>query len=257
MRHAEHPCLDKAPAIPFVKWAGGKRAIMPSLSKHIPERIGTYWEPFVGGGAVFFALANRMDRAILSDTNAELLLTYSAVKDDVENLIDCLKGHAVKHKAKDYYMSVRRQEPSERLEVAARFIYLNKTCFNGLYRVNKSGKFNVPKGKYDNPTICNEERLRAASKALAKATISLGDFGKTVQPEQDDFIYCDPPYDECFTNYQAGGFQKDDQKRLRGAVDRWVARGAQVMVSNSDTALIRRLYSGGGGGVFYTPYQST
>ena len=245
LQHTERPYLDKAPAAPFIKWAGGKRAIMPSLAKHFAKKVDTYWEPFVGGGAVFFTMADRIDRAILSDTNEELVLAYNVVKNQVDELIDRLKYHAKQHKNDDYYIRVRKQSPKKSVEIAARFIYLNKTCYNGLYRVNKSGKFNVPKGRYKNPAICDEDRLRAASAVLAKATIKIGDFDKVVKPGAGDFVYCDPPYDDCFTDYQAGGFSQADQERLRNAADSWIDAGAMVMVSNSDTPLIRRLYRGG------------
>ena len=245
--HTVRPYVDKAPASPFIKWAGGKRSLIPSLAPHIPERIGTYWEPFVGGGAVFFTMANRMDRAVLSDTNEELIVTYQTVKNDVDALIEALRAHATRHDDDGYYLRVRAMEPTAPVEIAARFIYLNKTCYNGLYRVNKAGKFNVPKGRYKNPKICNEDGLRAASAVLAKATIRIGGFDRVVKPGADDFIYCDPPYDDCFTEYQAAGFDAADQERLRNAIDGWADAGAQVMLSNSDTPLIRRLYRGGGG----------
>ncbi len=249
LKHTKRPYVEKAPASPFVKWAGGKRSLIPDIAKYFPDRIGTYWEPFVGGGAVFFTMANRIDRAILSDANEELILAYQAVKSQVDDLIDVLKEHKKKHLKDDgYYNHVRAQSPDATLEIAARFLYLNKTCFNGLYRVNKQGKFNVPKGRYKNPDICNEDRLRAASKVLAKATLRVGDFEKVVKPGSDDFIYCDPPYDGCFTGYQAGGFSEDDQQRLRMASDSWVEKGADVMISNADTSLIRRMYRGGGAG---------
>lgn len=247
LAHTQEPYLDKAPAMPFVKWAGGKRALIPDIAKHFPQRIDTYWEPFVGGGAVFFTMANRIDRAVLSDRNEELVITYQVVKEKVEDLIEALRIHAQGHKNDQYYSRVRSQEPSSALEIAARFIYLNKTCYNGLYRVNKSGKFNVPKGRYKNPDICNTERLRAANQVLQKATIRLGDFEKVVAPGSEDFVYCDPPYDECFTGYQPEGFTPEDQERLRNAVNSWLDLGANVMLSNSDTPLIRKLYRGGGG----------
>ena len=215
---------------------------MPSLVKYIPERIGTYWEPFIGGGAVFFTIANRIDRAILSDTNRELILTYLQVKTNVEALIGKLKEHAKNHKRNGYYLKMRQQSPENSLEIAARFIYLNKTCYNGLYRVNKSGKFNVPQGSYKNPTICDEERLRNASKALEKATIMVGSFDKMVSPNSDDFIYCDPPYDDCWVGYQADGFTVQDQENLRNVADVWIKDGAKVMLSNSKTPLIDRLF---------------
>ena len=151
--------------------------------------------------------------------------------------------HAERHRAdKKYYNSVRAEKHStDPVIVAARFIYLNRTCYNGLYRVNKKGLFNVPRGSYVNPTICDSNNLLAASQVLAKATITYADFSE-IQPAAGDFVYCDPPYDQTFTGYASGGFTEDDQRRLRDCVDQWRQRGASVMVSSSDTALIRRLY---------------
>lgn len=167
------------------------------------------------------------------------------VRDDVERLIEALRNHELGHRNDGYYLKVRAREPSNTLDIAARFIYLNRTCYNGLYRVNKAGKFKVVKGRYKNPDICNAERLRAASGVLQKATIRLGDFERVDKPSPSDFIYCDPPYDECFTGYQPGGLTPDDQARLRKAVARWTDDGADVIVCNSDTLLTRRLYRGG------------
>ena len=240
-------------ALPFVKWAGGKRSLIPYLASHFPDEIDTYWEPFVGGGAVFFSFANRIKRAYLSDTNEDLTITYQIVKTNVDGLIERLREHECMHYAHKgqkysdgttYYQRVRASEPISPLEVAARFIYLNKTCFNGLYRVNKSGQFNVPEGSYANPDICNVERLRKASKALTKATIKPGDFSRVVTPSDGDLIYCDPPYDGCFTNYQADGFKGDSQTRLRDAANSWKSKGAVVVLSNADTPAMRKLYEG-------------
>lgn len=238
--------------MPFIKWAGGKRALIPRLAHHLPDRIGTYWEPFLGGGAVFFAFAERIERAILSDINEELVCTYQVVKDQVEGLIERLREHEANHSSrkgrkyadgKTYYRKVRMSEPSDALDVAARFIYLNKTCFNGLYRVNRSGQFNVPEGSYKNPDICNPQRLRQASAALSNATIRLGDFAGVVRPNRGDLIYCDPPYDGCFTSYQAGGFDGASQARLRDAAAIWADKGAKVVLSNADTSAMRELYA--------------
>ena len=246
LRRTQHPHVEKSPASPFVKWAGGKRALIPDIARHFPERIRTYWEPFVGGGAVFFAFADRIDRAVLSDLNEELVIAYQVVKSRVDDLIEVPLAHARDHRQDSgHYLRVRKQEPKQEVEIAARFIYLNRTCYNGLYRVNKSGRFNVPKGRHSNPAICNEANLRAASKALAKATLKLGDFSKVVQPEAGDFVYCDPPYDGAFAAYQAGGFADKDQERLRNAAKDWASADAAVMLSNADTPLVRRLYGGG------------
>ena len=252
LRHIESPFIGRATAMPFIKWAGGKRALIPRLALHFPDQIGTYWEPFVGGGAVFFTLADRIGQAILSDTNEDLVITYQMVKDGVEGVIARLQMHEANHKrrkgkkyadGKTHYQRIRASEPKEALDVAARFIYLNRTCFNGLYRVNRNGQFNVPEGSYKNPDICNAERLRQASKALEKATIRLGDFAKVVAPSEGDLIYCDPPYDGCFTGYQADGFRGDSQARLRDTAAEWVAKGAKVVLSNADTEAMRALYA--------------
>ena len=245
LKHTERPLLDKPPAAPFIKWAGGKRGVIPSIAPLFPEKIGTYYEPFIGGGAVFFTFADRIDSATLSDTNEHLVLTYQMVKEQVDGLIELLKVHSFYHakQGKKYYLKIRAQEPEKPLEIAAQFIYLNKTCFNGLYRVNKEGKFNVPMGSYKKPVICDAERLQSASKVLKKATIKIGDFSRVVKPSTGDFVYCDPPYDDCFTDYQVGGFTADDQTRLRNEINTWIDVGADVMVSNSDTPLIQELFS--------------
>ncbi len=240
--HPAQPCLDKARARPFLKWAGGKRTVVPEIAKRLPAQIeGTYWEPFVGGGAVFFALDGLIEAAQLSDVNSELALTYHVVKNAPETLIELLQRHAARHD-KAYYLRVRQMtgRPSA-VEVAARFIYLNKTCYNGLYRVNKKGRFNVPMGSYTNPTICDEDALLNASEVLQKASIRVRDFGK-IGPSGGDFVYADPPYDGTFSGYDSNGFDEAAQRRLRDAALRWHNQGAAVMLSNADTALIRSLY---------------
>ena len=230
---------------PFVKWAGGKRGIVSQLEIHFPEQIPCYWEPFLGGGAVFFAFHERMERAVLSDANEELVIAFHVVRTNVEALILRLKAHTIEHHQDEgYFNAVRKQKLRSDIEIAARFIYLNKTCYNELYRVNASGQFNVPKGKYNNPKICDEDRLRAANRALKIAQIRVGDFTRTFQPRPDDFIYCDPPYDGCFTGYQPDGFGDEDQKRLRRQADIWLAGGSGVLISNARTAMITKLYKG-------------
>ena len=246
------PLVEQTSSQPFVKWAGGKRSLIPALAHHFPDEIGTYWEPFVGGGAVFFAFAKRIKHAFLSDTNEELVLAYQVVKRDVEALIEQLGQHKRRHgkragqtykDGKTYYGRVRASEPSDPVEIAARFIYLNKTCYNGLYRVNSQGKFNVPEGRYKNPDICNADRLHETSQALQNATIRVGDFASIVQPGRHDLVYCDPPYDGVFTGYQASGFGENDQERLRNAANAWTRSGARVVLSNADTPAMRKLYS--------------
>lgn len=233
-------------AKPFVKWPGGKRKLVPEILGLAPKKIKLYWEPFVGGGAVYFKIAQRAERAILSDSNKNLMAAYGAVKYEVEELIQILQTHARKHhKDLGYYYQVREQIPRKQTTRAGRFIYLNKTGFNGLYRVNSKGKFNVPKGDYVNPKICDEENLRAVNSCLQKTILfpPSPEFEITVQPSAGDLVYCDPPYHETFTNYQAGGFGENDQIRLRDAAKKWIQLGANVILSNNDTPFIRKLYS--------------
>jgi DNA adenine methylase len=181
---------------PFLKWAGGKTQLLPELRKHVPVQFNRYIEPMVGAGAMFFDLKPK--DAILSDSNEELVNAYIIVRDQVNKLIDGLQHFVNEEK---FYYQVREQKPSELSEIqrAARMIYLNKTCFNGLYRVNKAGQFNVPFGHRKNPKICDADNLHAASKALAGVKIFLGDYlkmlGKYAKP--GDFVFLDPPYHPC------------------------------------------------------------
>lgn len=234
---------DNKNALPFVKWAGGKRNLIPEIKKRLPKTgISHYWEPFVGGGAVFFALNEEIEKAKLRDLNSELICAYKTIKKRPQKLIEALEKHSINHKGAEYFLKVRNQLPQGDIERTSRFLYLNRTCFNGLYRVNRAGKFNVPKGDYKNPMICNTTNIWSVHEVLKKAFFKIGQFHKTVTPKPDDFIYTDPPYDECFTSYQPGGFNKPDQKRLCEEVKKWVDLGAKVMISNSDTPYIRELY---------------
>ena len=235
-------CLPKSQISPFLKWVGGKRSIIPQINVFLPKEFVDYYEPFLGGGSVFFALEHRIKhQAYLSDANRDLILTYKAVKNDYENLINELQVHKEKHSV-EYYKKIRDQhENKDHVKRSARFIYLNKTCFNGLYRVNKSGRFNVPIGSYANPVIYNEDNLRTASEKLRKASLSFGGFDK-IKPAKNDFVYCDPPYHGTFTKYTADRFDDEKQKHLKDTIDGWVRNGALVMLSNSDTPLIRSLY---------------
>ncbi len=234
-------------AAPFVKWAGGKRPLIPYIMASLPPSFGAYYEPFLGGGAVFLALADRIGEAVLSDANAELIRAYQVIQADPEALIALLERHKEAHGEADYYYKVRdrynagRDDPEDRPASVARFIYLNKTCYNGLYRVNSRGGFNVPKGRYANPAIYSRENLLAVSEALKNATLHTRDF-EAIDPKPGDFIYCDPPYDNTFDSYAAGGFGEAGQKRLKACMDRWREKGCHVLLSNSDTPLIRRLY---------------
>ena len=182
-----------------------------------------------------------MERAFLSDMNAELMATYQAVKHRTDEVIECLRNHQKAHSA-THYTAVRSQHAiRDSAQLAARFIYLNRTCFNGLYRVNSAGRFNVPMGSYTNPLICDEENLRSVAATLQKASIQTADFGQ-IRPQRGDVVYCDPPYDGTFTAYTGSGFDFQEQERLRDCCLDWKQAGAMVLVSNSDTPRIRELY---------------
>jgi DNA adenine methylase len=242
-------------ARPFVKWAGGKQQLLRQFESFFPERFNCYFEPFVGGGAVFFHLwnGNKIANGIfLFDNNEELINAYKTVRDDVDELIQLLDSHKLKHN-RDYYYKTRALDRQDitlsDLERAARTLYLNKTCFNGLYRVNSTGQFNVPLGSYKNPKILDEELLRAGSTALQKVEIIVGDFRKIVDfAEADDFIYFDPPYDPLsrtanFTSYTAGNFGDKDQEDLAEVFSTLSDRGCLCMLSNSYTPFILNLYN--------------
>lgn len=238
-------------ARPIVKWAGGKTKLLTELLPRVPAEIRTYAEPFAGGAALFFALASdsgrTFKRAVLCDQNEELVALYRAVKSDAHAVIDALADYKYDE---DMFYRVRDEstEDMSDTERAARFIFLNKTCFNGLWRVNSKGKFNVPFGRYDNPRIIDEDGLVAASKALASCAIHLGDFSvATKDLGAGDFVYFDPPYDPAsetsdFTAYARGGFSQIDQERLADEMRRLRAAGAMVMLSNADTKKMRELY---------------
>jgi DNA adenine methylase len=235
-------------AQPFLKWVGGKRSLLAELHSHLPESFNRYYEPFIGGGALFFSLADRITEAVLSDNNLELVLTYQAVKKDPERLINLLKEHEKRH-SKEYFYNVRKDEFFDPIEKAARFIYLNKTCYNGLYRVNKAGKFNSPLGSYKNPGIVQEENIWACHQALQKTKIILADFeSETITPQKGDFVYFDPPYhptveDLSFTAYTKDGFSEKDQVRLRDYIIRLTKKGVHTMLSNSKTTFIESIYT--------------
>lgn len=243
--------IESPVARPCFKWAGGKTSSLPDILQRLPAKISTYYEPFVGGGAVFFALAaeQRFKNAVLGDANDELMRAYGALRAHPDNVVDALKTHV--HEEKRYYQ-VRGQDPKmlKPSDRAARLIYLNRTCFNGLYRVNKKGIFNVPFGDYSNPTICDEENLRAVALALKDARLLGEDFGQTVRSAgRGDAVYFDPPYvplseTSSFTGYAKGGFDFFDQERLRNTALTLAERGVHVLLSNSDTPFVRQLYEG-------------
>lgn len=238
---------DASQATPFVKWVGGKRALLPELLSRLPGQIVNYFEPCAGGGALFYALAPRIEgRALLLDHNAELVNAYQVVRDQPELLLAALRAHAAGNNV-EYYYAVRAQEPSDAVARAARLIYLNRTGFNGLYRVNAKGQFNVSYGAHTNPSIADEARIRNAAAALARAQVRHADFA-SIEDEvaSGDFVYFDPPYAPLeatsFTKYTAGNFGPADQERLLALALRLSEKGVLVMLSNSKTPYTEALY---------------
>lgn len=247
--------VPKDPLVkPFVKWAGGKRQLLPEIKRYLPSKIKEYYEPFVGGGAVFLNI--QCPHPIINDFNDELINTYLAVRDDVDSLIDLLKKHELNNSS-DYYYKMRAWDRTGELqkrsntERAARFIYLNKTGFNGLFRVNSKGQINVPYGRYKNPAIVNEKVLRAVSLYLnrSSATISSGDYYDAIKnAKKGDFVYLDPPYasvsedKQSFVGYTSKGFGREEQERLRDVFNELTKRGVNAMLSNSRVPLIEDLY---------------
>lgn len=241
---------------PFVKWAGGKGQLLQQLEKFFPPSFSTYYEPFLGGGAVFFSLVGSRPRfkAVLSDVNVELISAYEVVKNHVQELIDKLLFHETRYKLapKQYYYRVRNEKPSDDVERAARLIFLNRTCYNGLYRVNKKGRFNVPFGRYKNPTICDRENLLAVSQVLRWSNTKLlaADYRQaTKDAENGDFIYFDPPYHPAsatanFTSYTDSGFSFNDQLQLGDWFRELDKRGCRILLSNSDMEEVRKIYAG-------------
>ncbi|WP_009633862.1 DNA adenine methylase [Synechocystis sp. PCC 7509] len=234
---------------PFLKWAGGKSKLIEQYIPHFPQSFTNYYEPFLGGGAVFFYFCNVKPDAnkVISDINPELINTYCCIKNNVEPLIELLNTHQEQHD-KDYYYRMRSHFQGSDIERAARFIYLNKTCFNGLYRENSQGRFNVPMGKYKNPTICNSDLLRSVSLALQSAEVSLKPYSDIKAKNEQDFVYFDPPYyplssTSNFTTYSRYIFKETEQIKLRDTFAKLASRGVKVMLSNSDCALVRELYA--------------
>ncbi len=252
---APNPSLGRASqaepkaARPFVKWAGGKGRLLQSLLQRVPEKFGTYFEPFLGGGALFFALQPK--KAVLSDMNTELITTFTVVRDDVESLIEHLRTHKPNRR---HFQKVREQDRRAdfwtfpAVERASRFIFLNKTCFNGLCRVNSDGQFNVPYGMYKNPKILDEVNLRACSKALQKVTLSIEPYLNVLQKAaKGDFIYFDPPYvpltvTSSFVSYSEDGFSMTNQQELAQLLYALDKKGVQFMLTNSNTPASHELY---------------
>lgn len=239
---------------PVVKWVGGKRQLLPEIKKYIPSKISTYVEPFLGGGAVLFELQPK--KAIVNDFNSELINVYQVIKDNPEELIFSLENHKQLNN-EDYYYKIRGLDRTEgfddltNVEKASRILYLNKTCYNGLFRVNRSGQFNTPYGKYKNPNIVNEVTIRAMSKYLNKNSIKLmnGDYKEALKNlRKGAFVYFDPPYlpissSSSFTGYTENGFDIDKQIELRDECKKLAKRGINFLLSNSYSSEILDLYS--------------
>ncbi len=239
---------------PFLKWVGGKRQLIPEIKRLLPDNLvrSVYYEPFVGGGALLFELQPK--RAVINDYNRELINVYQVVRDNPEELIADLQRH---ENTAEYFYSLRSldREPVfgtlTDIERASRIIYLNKTCYNGLYRVNSEGQFNSPFGKYKNPNIVNEPIIRAVSKYLNKVDIEIRneDYEQVLNDlPANAFVYFDPPYHPVsessnFTGYVQGGWSEEDQIRLRNVCDALNARGIRFLLSNSAAGFIREIYA--------------
>jgi DNA adenine methylase len=249
--------ISPVEAQPFIKWVGGKAQLLAQFDEFFPTEVTRYFEPFIGGGAVFFHLKHRFPKmkAFLRDINGELINTYKAVRDFPKELMQRLDEHAASFKAKggDYFYLVRSQhyltgDEMKIVERAARMIFLNKTCFNGLWRVNARGEFNVPVGSNRTPGLYDEENLRAASRALEGVHLETQDFRRTFgETRRGDFIYVDPPYypvsaTASFTSYTKEDFGEGEQRELHAVFADAARRGVRVMLSNSDTPFIRKLY---------------
>ncbi len=250
---------EAAAARPFLKWAGGKTQLLEPLIGRAPREIDTYYEAFLGGGAMFFGLLANPElapkRAVLNDLNRHLITVYEVVRDEVEPLVEALGTLSERYleagddERSEFFYEQRSRHPAGRIDLAARFIFLNKTCFNGLYRVNRRGEFNVPHGKYRSPRILDSHGLRDASQALRNVELTSADFGEALKaPQAGDFVYLDPPFEplsktSSFTNYTQGAFDRSEQQRLKWVIDDLTERGVRVMLSNSAQDYILGLYS--------------
>ncbi len=243
--------MKRGRGLALVKWAGGKRQLLDQLDPLFPKKFNNYIEPFIGGGAVALYILDNYNpkKAFLSDINNELINCYQSTHEQVDELIEILRKYKKKH-SKEVYYKVRAEDPElmSKLSRAARFIYLNKTCFNGLYRVNSKGQFNVPIGSYKNPEVFNELELNQISKLLKKATLKCQSFEKVFKDaKKGDFVYFDPPYyplnKSSFTKYAKNDFLENEQKQLFELFKKLDKKGCFIMLSNSDTKFIKDLYS--------------
>ncbi len=240
---------------PFVKWAGGKRQLIPILNENMPKSFGTYYEPFIGGGALLFHILTDRDdqKCSISDLNSDLVLAYTTIRDRIDDLISSLKSHEKNYQkdSKSYYYSVRESNPRSEIEKTSRLLFLNRTCFNGLYRVNSKGKFNVPLGRYTNPNIVNEDNLRSVSDILqaSKVSIKCRDFGAVLSDaKKGDLVYFDPPYQPVsdtanFTSYTNKDFTDKDLERLADLCNKLDSKGCKVLLSNSDSKQVSDMFS--------------
>ena len=236
---------------PILKWVGGKRQLIPEIEKRIPSSYNTYLEPFLGGGAVLFHI--QPEKAIVSDINVELINMYNVIKNNNEELIESLKNHK---NTSEYFYDIRSKDRTDDydtlsdIEKASRIIYINKTCYNGLYRVNSKGQINTPYGSYKNPLICDEDTINDLSNFFNKNDITIlnQSFEKTLDLAQSgDFVYLDPPYDpvsdtSSFVSYSANGFTRDNQKQLKLCCDELSKKNIKFLLSNSATDYIKDLY---------------
>lgn len=248
--------IKRVPAVPFVKWVGGKRSLLPELMKRVPTSMNTYFEPFVGGGALFFALASerrlRFKNSWLTDINERLIRTFRALATDSQKVIMQLMLHEGAH-SKRYFEKQRKRDIDRCTDfgVAAWMIYLNRVCFNGLYRVNKSGAFNVPLGDYKKPVICNARALVRCAMTLQGTSIGVRSFEHVqTNAKPGDFVYFDPPYyplskTSNFTAYDSDGFGDANHVLLRDVALDLKERGVKVLVSNSSAPRVRELYADG------------
>ncbi len=251
----QRPLLKKNDLVqPFLKWAGGKRQLLSEIRKYIPKKYSIYFEPFIGAAAVLFDI--QPGEALINDANSELINCYRVIKATPEELISLVHEHKRKN-SKDYFYRLRELDRKPEFkeltdaERAARIIYLNKTCYNGLFRVNSQGQFNVPYGDYRDPLIIEDVVIRAVSRYLNDTQVSISneDFEDAVSGvERGDFVYFDPPYDPLsdtasFTGYNLNSFDKEHQRQLKRVCDELTERGCKVLVSNSATDFIRDLYS--------------
>ena len=242
-------------AKPFVKWVGGKRQLMQELENNFPNQFGTYHEPFLGGGAVMFNLLSKEPKMScnVSDFNADLILAYVTIRDKLGKLVESLENHSKNYykNSTEYYYQVRKQEPKQQIEKVSRLIFLNRTCFNGLYRVNKKGQFNVPLGRYTNPNIVNKENLTAVNRILQSKTIKISCRGFEAvlgDTKKGDLIYFDPPYQPIsstanFTSYTHRDFTEDDLQRLVNLANQLNSKGCHVLLSNSNSKTVKDYFS--------------